>query len=156
MDDNKPLQDMIEGNVCWGCGSDNKYGLQIKSYQSGDELICTWEPAEYHMAAPGVLNGGIIASIIDCHSIWAAVVEAYRSEGREINSEPLIWYVTGSLHVTYLRPTPMDGPVVLRARVKEVNGKSTTVTCSLFGKEEECARGEVVAVRLSTLWNQEK
>ena len=150
----KPLQDMVKGNVCWGCGSDNEHGLQIKSYLSDNELICTWMPKEYHMAAPGILNGGIIASIIDCHSIWAAVVAAYRSEGREINSEPPIWYVTGSLHVTYLKPTPMDEPVVLKAQVKEENEKSMVVTCSLFAHGEECARGEVVAVRVSSLWSE--
>ncbi|MDY6854174.1 MAG: PaaI family thioesterase [Thermodesulfobacteriota bacterium] len=146
------FQDEVEGNYCFGCGSDNKHGLQIKSYLSGDELVCKWQPKEYHTAAPGILYGGIIASLIDCHSVWAAVVDAYRAESREINSDPPIFYVTGSLNVKYLRPTPMNGPVVLKARVKEMREKSTVVVCSLFANEQECAQGEVVAVRISESW----
>ena len=146
------FQDQVKGNYCFGCGSDNEHGLQIKSYLSGDELVCKWQPQEYHTAAPGILYGGIIASLIDCHSVWAAVVAAYRAESRDINADPPIFYVTGSLNVTYLRPTPMNGPVVLRARIKEMREKSTVVVCSLFANEQECAQGEVVAVRISESW----
>ena len=150
--DQKIIQDQKKENFCWGCGKDNEHGLQIKSYLSGDELVCTWQPKEYHMAAPGILNGGIIASIIDCHSVWAAIVAAYQTEGREINTEPLIWYVAGSLQITYLKPTPMKCPVILRARVKEIKERKTTVNCSLFANGDECARGEVVAIRVPAAW----
>jgi acyl-coenzyme A thioesterase PaaI-like protein len=144
------FQDEILGNQCWGCGSGNKSGLQIKSYWSGDEAVCTWQPEAHHNAgSPNVLNGGIIATLIDCHAGWTAIAAAYRTEGRGINTEPPIWVVTASLNVKYLRPTSMDEPVVLRARVKETSGKKTIVTCSLLAKGEECATGEVVAVRVS-------
>jgi acyl-coenzyme A thioesterase PaaI-like protein len=127
--------------------------LQIKSYWSGDEAVCTWQPEPYHAAGPlHVVNGGIIATIIDCHSVCTAIAAAYRAEGRQIGTEPLIWYVTRSLQVTYLRPTPIDQPLVLRARMKEMNERTTILICSLFGKGEECAQGEVVAVRVASAW----
>ena len=82
----------------------NAYGLRIKSYWSGDEAVCTWDPKPYHTAGPKhVLNGGIIATVIDCHCICTAIAAAYRAEGREIGTEPMIWYATGSLQVTYRR-----------------------------------------------------
>jgi acyl-coenzyme A thioesterase PaaI-like protein len=149
------FQDKIPGNYCWGCGNINEHGLQIKSYWSGDEAVCTWQPKPYHAAGPThVLNGGIIATVIDCHSVCTAIAAAYRAEGREIGTEPPIWYVTKSLQVTYLRPTPIDQPITLRARIKETNEKATILTCSLFekGKGEECARGEVVAIRVANAW----
>ncbi len=135
---------------CWGCGADNKHGLQIKSYWSGDESICEWKPKEYHLSTGDVLCGGIIASIIDCHCINTAVAAAYRAEGRELNTEPLIAGFTASLQVTYVKPTPVSEAVLIRARVKEMTSKKTVLTCSLVSKGEECARGEVVCVQVSS------
>ena len=151
--DQYAFQDHIAEKHCWGCGILNERGLQIKSTWSGDEAVCTWQPMDYHLAGPThVLNGGIIATIIDCHSICTAIAAAHRAEGRAMNTEPSIWYATASLQVTYLKPTPIHEPVVLRARVKEMKGEKTIVTCSLFAMEEECARGEVVAVRVPPAW----
>ncbi len=144
------FQDQMRGNYCWGCGSLNEQGLRIRSYWSGDEAVCTWKPKVYHSAGPQhILNGGIIATIIDCHCVCTAIAAAYRAENREIGTEPLIWYVTGSLQVKYLRPTPIDEPVVLRAQIKEMNERKTFLSCSLLARGKECAYGEVVAVRVS-------
>jgi acyl-coenzyme A thioesterase PaaI-like protein len=134
---------------CWGCGGKNEHGLRIKSYWDGDETVCTWHPKEHHIAFPGFLNGGIIATIIDCHSINTACAAAYRAAGREIGTEPHLAYATGSLFIEYLRPTPLNKPVILRARIKEMSERKTVVDCSLFCEGLECARGETVAVRLS-------
>jgi acyl-coenzyme A thioesterase PaaI-like protein len=154
---NQPaIQDYMERNKCWGCGASNEYGLHIKSYWSGEEAVCTWKPHKHHMAGPThILNGGIIATIMDCHSICTAIANAYREEGRELNTEPFIWCVTASLKVDYLRPTPLDEPVTLKSRVKEIKGRKTVVTCSLFSKDEECVRGEVLAIRVSPDWYKE-
>ncbi|MFQ5801619.1 MAG: PaaI family thioesterase [Candidatus Methylomirabilales bacterium] len=153
--DQHAFQDEIAEKHCWGCGILNEHGLQIKSYWSDNEAVCIWQPKDYHMAGPKhILNGGIIATIIDCHSICTAIADAHRAEGRAMNAESSIWYATASLQVTYLKPTPIDEPVVLRARVKETKGRKTIVTCSLFVKEEECVRGEVVAVRVPPAWRQ--
>jgi len=147
------FQDKIPDNFCWGCGSANAQGLQIKSYWSGDEAVCSWEPAHYHAAGPPqFLNGGIIATIIDCHCVCTAVAAAYREEGRAVGTEPAIWYVTASLQISYLRPTPIGGPVALHARIAQMTKRKTTLTCSLSSAGLECAQGEVVAVRVAAAW----
>ncbi len=149
----RAFQDDMEKNYCWGCGSDNEHGLKIKSYWSGDEAVCRWLPRSYHAAGPRhVLNGGIVATVIDCHSVCTAIAAAYRAQGQAIGTEPLIWYATGSLQVTYLRPAPLDRPLELRARVKETKERKTVVTCSVFAGEIECATGEVVAIRVPAAW----
>ena len=137
---------------CWGCGSHNAHGLQIKSYwaDNEEEVLCTWEPKEYHTSAwPDVLSGGIIASLIDCYSVCSAMMVAHRAEGVEWSSDPSIIYITASLQVNYLKPTPMSHPLMLRAHVKEVKRKKMVVQCSVFSQEKECARGEVSAVRFT-------
>src|SRR5689334_17131544 len=112
------FQHLIPGNHCWGCGPHNEHGLHVESRWAGEETVCIWQPAPYHMAGPRhVLNGGIIATIIDCHSVRTAIANHYRLEGRALDSEPGIWCVTAALEVTYLRPTPIAGPVTLRARI---------------------------------------
>ncbi|MEE9284969.1 MAG: PaaI family thioesterase [Dehalococcoidia bacterium] len=151
--DQVPFQDEIRDNHCWGCSPFNEHGLQIKSFWSGDEAVCTWRPREYHMAGPShVLNGGIIGSVIDCHCICTAIAAAYKAEGRPINSEPLIFYATAMLQVSYLRPTPINLQVVLRARIKEMTDRKTVLSCLLTAEDEECAQAEVVAVRVPTEW----
>lgn len=148
----RAFQDLFSHDVshCWGCGCHNEHGLQIKSYwaENGEETICVWQPGEHHTAAwPDVLSGGIISSLIDCHSVCTAMMAAYRAEGREPEGEPSIIYITASLQVSYLKPTPMKHPVMLRARIKETQRRKMIVQCSLFSRGEECARGEVIAVR---------
>ena len=149
----KAFQELIQGNHCWGCGNLNSHGLQIKSYWSGEESVCSWRPQEYHMAGPAhVLNGGIIATLIDCHCICTAIAAAYRAEGREIGTGERIWYATGSLNVSYKRPTPIGEEVTLRAQIKDVIDRKTVLTCSLYAKGEERARGELLAIRVPLEW----
>lgn len=156
MNDGPTFQDMIKDNHCWGCGSFNDHGLHIESRWQGEEAVCTWQPQEHHSAGPRhIVNGGIIATIMDCHCVCAAMADAYRTEGRELGSAPEIWYATGSLHVTYLRPAPISGPVTLTARVQQRSPRRTTVVCSLYSGQQECARGEVVAVRVPDGWREE-
>lgn len=133
---------------CYGCGRLNEHGHQIKSRWEGDESVATYVPKEYHIAIPGFVYGGLIASLIDCHSTGTAAAAAYRAEGREMDTEPPFRFVTGSLHVDYLRPTPIDGPLELRARVKEIKGRKVVVKTTLSAKGEICAKGEVVAVQM--------
>jgi len=133
---------------CWGCGSQNEHGLQIKSYWDGDEGVCTWQPQPYHQAWPGIVNGGILATIIDCHCASTAAAAAYRAENRALTTLPIIAYVTASLHISYLRPTPITAPLLLRATIKEQTARKTILTCALSAQGEVCARGEAVMVRL--------
>jgi acyl-coenzyme A thioesterase PaaI-like protein len=135
-------------SYCYGCGRLNEHGLQIKSYWDGDETVCRYEPKPYHTAIPGYVYGGLIASLIDCHSTGTAAAAAYRSAGQPLDSDPPYRFLTGSLHVDYLRPTPIDAVLEVRARVKEIKGRKVVVTSTLSANGEICARGEVVAVQI--------
>lgn len=147
------FQDQIPNNACFGCGPDNHGGLRIRSYWDGADSICTFMPEPHHCAGPTtILNGGIIASIIDCHCVGTAIAQLYRVENRAIGSAPIIWCATGSMTVNYLRPTPIDRPVLLRARIIETKPKKVTLHCSLFSGELECANAQVVAVRVPDDW----
>lgn len=153
--DGTAFQDQIPDNFCYGCGPDNPEGLRLKSYWDGAESVATFTPQFFHAAGPRhVLNGGIIATVIDCHCICTAIADAYRREGRAIGSEPAIWYATASLQVDYLQPAPLRDVVSLRARILAADPKKTRLTCSLSVGNRECARGEVLAVRVSAAWRQ--
>ena len=146
----KAFQDCYPDNVahCYGCGRLNEQGLQIKSYWDGDEAVCTFTPRPYHIALPGYVYGGLIASLIDCHCTGTASAAAYRAAGREMGTEPPLRFVTGTLHVEYLRPTPLGVPLEVRARVKEIKGRKVVMTATLSAQGEVCARGEVVAIQM--------
>jgi len=146
----KAIQDYYEDQVsyCYGCGRLNEYGLQIKSYWDGEEAVCTFQPKPYHQAIPGFVYGGLIASLIDCHSTGTAAAAAYSSSGREMGTEPSFRYVTASLHVDYLRPTPIDKPMTIRARVKEITRRKVVVTASLEVGGVVTARGETIVVQM--------
>lgn len=150
MTDSTAFQDYYPDDTshCYGCGRLNQDGLQIKSYWEGETAVCVYQPRPYHTAIPGYVYGGLIASLIDCHSTGTASAAAYRAEGRALGTAPVPRYVTASLHVDYLKPTPLDGPLQLRAVVKEIKGRKTVVTCSLWVNGVETARGEVVAVQM--------
>jgi acyl-coenzyme A thioesterase PaaI-like protein len=149
----KAIQDCIPHNHCWGCGTLNPRGLQVKSYVEGEETVCRFQPWPEHMAGPtDVVNGGIIAAVIDCHAVCTALADAYRAAGVELGSEPLRWAVTASLKVDYLAPTPIGEPMELRARVREVKGRKRVVDCTLRSGGRECARAEVIAVEVPAGW----
>ena len=146
----KAFQDYYPDDVahCYGCGRLNLHGHQIKSYWDGEESVATFMPEPYHTAVPGYVYGGLIASLIDCHSTGTAAAAAFRTEGRAMDTQPALRYLTASLHVDYLKPTPIDGPLELRAQVKEIKGRKVVVATTLSAKGEVCARGEVVAVQV--------
>ena len=147
---NKAFQDFYpdEFNYCYGCGRLNEHGIQLKSYWDGDETVATVEPKEYHMAIPGFVYGGFIASIIDCHGTGTAAAATYRSEGRAMDSLPALRFLTASLHVDYLKPTPLGVPLEVRGSVKEVKGRKVITSITVFARGVLCARGEVVAVQV--------
>jgi len=148
--DDKAVQDYYPDDLshCYGCGRLNEHGLHIQTYWDGDETVCTFHPKPYHTAIPGYVYGGLIASLIDCHGTGTAAAAAYRAEGRPMDTEPPLRYVTASLHVDFLRPTPLGVPLEVRATVKEIKGRKVVVEETLSAGGEVCARGEVVAVRM--------
>ena len=135
-------------SYCYGCGRLNEHGLQIKSYWEGEEAVCIYQPRPYHIAIPGYVYGGLIASLIDCHSTGTAAAAAYRAAGRTMDTEPAFRFVTASLHVDYLKPTPLGVPLEVRATVKEIKGRKVVITAVLSAEGQACARGEVVAVQM--------
>ncbi|HNS01032.1 MAG TPA: PaaI family thioesterase [Anaerolineae bacterium] len=137
-----------EWSHCYGCGRLNEQGLQIKSRWDGDESVAVYTPRPYHTAIPGYVYGGLLASLIDCHGTGTAAAAAYRAEGRPMDSQPPRRYVTASLKVDYLRPTPLGPPLELRGRVTELKGRKVVVQISLVADGVECVRGEVVTVQI--------
>ena len=143
------IQDKIRDNHCYGCGADNPLGLQIKSHWDGEVSTCTYHPRPEQSAGPTqYLYGGLIASLIDCHSCGTAMANYYDREGREIGSDPQIWCVTGRLTVNYLKPTPIE----LRAIIVECTDKKTILNTTLSSGGEITAEGEVIAVRVPPSW----
>jgi acyl-coenzyme A thioesterase PaaI-like protein len=146
----KAFQDYYPDNLsfCYGCGRLNKQGLQIKSYWDGDDGVCEFTPRPYHTAVPGYVYGGLIASLIDCHCTGTASAAAYRAAGRPMGSDPPFRFVTASLHVNYLRPTPIGVSLSVRARVKEMKGRKVVLSATLSAKGEVCAEAEAVVVQM--------
>jgi acyl-coenzyme A thioesterase PaaI-like protein len=132
-------------SLCFGCGPANERGLRVQSRVDGDELIADWTPEPYHEAFSGVLNGGIVGTLLDCHSNWTAAMHLMRAAAAE---EPPAC-VTADYAVRLVRPTPTDGPVHLRARVVETTGDRATVEAELSGGGRTTAtcRGTFVAVK---------
>ncbi len=146
----KAFQDYYPDDLAWcfGCGRLNEQGHRLKSYWDGDEAVAVFQPQPYHIAIPGYVYGGLIASLIDCHGTGTASAAAYRAAGREVGTEPALRFVTASLRVDYLRPTPLGVPLEVRGRVKEIQGRKVIVTATVSAEGEVTARGEVVAVQM--------
>jgi acyl-coenzyme A thioesterase PaaI-like protein len=146
----KAFQDYYPDDLshCYGCGRLNEFGHQIKSYWDGEGTVCTFLPQPYHTAIPGYVYGGLIASLIDCHATGTAAAAAYRAEGRPMGTQPPLRYVTASLNVDFLRPTPIGIPLEVRGRVKEIKGRKVVVDATLSAGGEVRARGQVVAVQM--------
>ena len=144
--DSPSLQDRYApNNRCFGCGPANEKGLRIKSRADGDVLVCDWKPEPHHLAFDGIVNGGILGAILDCHSNWAAAVHLMRAAGAA--SPPCT--VTAEFHVKLLRPTPLDTTLHLEARVVESAADRAVVEATLeaAGKLTATCRGTFVAVK---------
>lgn len=146
----KAFQDYYpnELSYCYGCGRLNEHGLQIKSHWDGEETVAIYTPLPHHMAIPGYVYGGLIASLIDCHSTGTAAAAAYRREGRAMDTQPPLRFLTASLQVNYRRPTPLGVPLEVRGRVEEITERKVIVQTKVLANGETCAEGKVVAVQM--------
>ena len=144
------FQDFYPENVahCYGCGRLNAAGHRIRTRWEGEESVTRFVPRPEHMAIPGFVYGGLIASLVDCHGTGTAAAAMYRQEGRPMDSLPAFRFVTASLHVDYLRPTPLGGELEIRGRVKEIKGRRVIVEATVSAGGVTTARGEVVAVQM--------
>lgn len=136
-------------SICFGCGPANPKGLRIASVpvetDGALEVRAVWKPESYHEAFPGMLNGGIIGALLDCHSNWTAAYHLMRKGG--LTEPPCT--VTADFHVALKRPTPSEGPVYLRARVAESTADRAVIDATLEAGGKVCAtcRGTFVAVK---------
>ena len=134
---------------CYGCGRLNEKGMHIKSYWDGDEGVCRFAPAPHQSGGlPGNAYGGLIASLIDCHCAGTAAAAKQKSEGFELGERPLPQFVTASLKVDYIKPTPMGIELEIRARVLEITNRKVILSAVVIAEGAITARGEVVMVQL--------
>ena len=144
------FQDYYPENVahCYGCGRLNEHGYQIRTYWEGDETVTQFQPRPEHTAIPGFVYGGLLASLIDCHGTGTAAAAMYRAENRPMDSLPAFRFVTGSLNVSYLKPTPLGPTLEIRGKVKEIKGRKVVVEATVYAEGVATARGEVVALQM--------
>jgi len=130
--------------ICFGCGPANAQGLRIRSFEAGTEVVADWTPAPHHAAFEGVLNGGIVGALLDCHCNWTAAMGLMRAAGRE--RPPAT--VTAEYSIRLRRPTPVDQPLRLQARVTGLEGNRAEVEGELLSGGVVCAtcRASFVAV----------
>ncbi len=144
------IQDAYPDEIahCYGCGRLNEHGLHLRTLWDGDETVTRFTPKEWHIAIPGYVNGGLLASLMDCHGTGTAAAAAYRAEGRETGSEPTHRFVTASLRVDFLRPTPLGVELEVRGRATSIQGRKVTVEARILARGELTVKGEIVAVEM--------
>jgi len=133
---------------CFGCGRLNPHGHHLRSFWNGESSEARFTPQPFHTALPGFVNGGLLASLVDCHGTGTAAAAAYRAEGRGPETRPAHRFVTASLRVDYLRPTALGPELLLHGRVRSISGRKVIVEVTLSVGGETTVRGEVVAVEL--------
>lgn len=146
MPDDRSLQERYApASICYGCGPANANGLHIRSVVAGETLVADWTPAPHHQAFPGMVNGGIIGTILDCHCNWAAAWHLMRAGG--LDHPPCT--VTARYTIEMRRPTPIAGPLHLVARVVEAGSDRCTVegTLEADGRVTTTCQGVFVAVK---------
>jgi len=146
----KAFQDHYPADVahCYGCGALNTHGHRIKTFWDGDGTVTRFTPQPFHTAVPGFVYGGLIASLVDCHSTGSAAAAMYRAQGREMDSLPALRFVTGSLQVNYLKPTPLGVELALRGTIKEIKGRKVVIETTVLADGVATATGTVVAVQM--------
>lgn len=154
----KAIQDFYPDELayCYGCGRLNEHGYQIKTFWDGNETVTHFKPKPYHTAIPGFVYGGLIASLIDCHGTGTAAAAAYKAENRAMDTQPAFRYITASLKVDYLKPTPIGKEIEIRGHVAEIKGRKVIVDITLSINNETCAKGQVIAVQIPENFSGEK
>jgi acyl-coenzyme A thioesterase PaaI-like protein len=144
------LQDLYPDDFahCYGCGRLNAHGLHVKSEWRDGTGVARFTPAPEHMAMPGFVYGGLLASLVDCHAMATAAAAAMAADGKTPGVDETPRFVTGSLQVDYLKPTPLGPALELTAEPIERGPRKVIVAVSVRVEGVECVRGRVVAVRI--------
>jgi acyl-coenzyme A thioesterase PaaI-like protein len=133
---------------CYGCGRLNQHGLHVRTHWDGDETVSRYTPRPYEMALPGFVYGGLLASLIDCHAMGTAAAATLRAAGHDLGQASSPRFVTASLQVDFLKPTPLGPELVIRGRVKQAGERKVVVEATVSVDGAVTVRGEAVAVRL--------
>ena len=133
---------------CYGCGRLNEYGHQIKSYWEGEESVCHFQPEPFHISIPGYVYGGLLAALVDCHGTGTAAAAGYKADSRAMDTEPPLRYLTASLHIDYLKPTPLGFTLEVRGKVKEVKGRKVVIEEWVSANGIISVRAELIAVQV--------
>lgn len=145
------VQDFYEDDIAWcyGCGRLNETGHHFRTgwFTPGEKTITYYEPKEEHTAIPGFVYGGLLASFIDCHSTGSASLALHYKNGHQLGcgTKPPR-FVTGSLHVDFLKPTPQGTLLKAIGEIEEIHPKKWKIITKVYAGEELCVRGEVIAV----------
>ena len=147
---NPAIQDLYPEDFahCFGCGRNNSEGHQLKSFVDGDEVVAHFTPSPSHIAVPGFVYGGLLASLVDCHAMATAAAVAELAAGRKIGEGEVARYVTAALHVEYLKPTPLGCELEIRGHVTERSEKKAVVAMTVSASGVVTVRAQAVAVRI--------
>ena len=153
--DQKYFQDHYSEDFshCYGCGTKNEFGHQLKTCWDGDNTISRFTPNPEHIALPGFVYGGLIASLIDCHSTGSGSAALYREFDNKAGAYPRC--VTASLKVDYIKPTPLNCELKLIGKIAEVSERKARVITSLFAHDSICAKGDVLVIKVPDDWSPE-
>lgn len=145
--DARAIQDLYPDSFahCYGCGRHNALGLHVRTEWNGSEGVARFQPRPEHMAIPGFVYGGLLASLIDCHAIGTAAAAAMVTAGARPGVDPSPRFVTAVLDVRFLKPTPLGPELVLRATPTEVGARKVVVEVALLAEGVETVHGHVVA-----------
>jgi acyl-coenzyme A thioesterase PaaI-like protein len=147
---NSAIQDLYPDDFahCYGCGRNNAEGHQLKSFVEGDEVVAHFTPSAKHIAVPGFVYGGLLASLVDCHAMATAAAAAELAAGRKIGEGEVARYVTAALRVEYLKPTPLGCELEIRGYVTERSEKKAVVALTISASGIVTVQAEAVAVRI--------
>lgn len=133
---------------CYGCGRNNIEGHHFATCWNGEETLTEYRPEAFHTAIPGFVYGGLLASLIDCHSTGSAALALYRQAGHEPGDDtPAPRCVTAMLKVDFLKPTPLGETLVVRGQIQEIGAKKVIVVSTVYAHDIIVVKSEVVAVR---------
>ncbi|MEN8187192.1 MAG: PaaI family thioesterase [Bacteroidota bacterium] len=133
---------------CYGCGTLNHDGYQLKTYLEKDVTISRYTPKNYHIAIKGFVYGGLLASLIDCHGTGSAAIFYAKENGIELKKGNSPRFVTGNLNVSYLKPTPLGKELLIKGELKEITAKKVITSIEVIVDDVVCVKGEVIAVLL--------
>jgi len=147
---NPAIQDLYPDDFahCYGCGRNNAEGHQLKSFVEGDEVVAHFTPSAKHVAVPGFVYGGLLASLMDCHAMATAAAAAELAAGRKIGEGEVARYVTAALRMEYLKPTPLGCELEIRGHVTERSEKKAIVAMTVNASGVVTVQAEAVAVRI--------